>query len=124
MAAFLAAGVFIWLGIGGGRGIGDAMGNHRVARRRCRFYATVANVVERALTDSPPDSLRREFLGRSGDCNPLGGLFHPYRILGRYRDLFPKTHDDCSYMIQMQMLARGRLWMRGCRCRIFLTHSI
>jgi hypothetical protein len=27
------------------------------------------------------------------------------------RDLFPKTHDDSSYMIQMQMLARGRLWM-------------
>ena len=27
------------------------------------------------------------------------------------RDLFPKTHDDCSYVIGMQMLARGRLWM-------------
>ena len=27
------------------------------------------------------------------------------------RDLFPKTHDDSSYMIQMRMLARGRLWM-------------
>ena len=29
----------------------------------------------------------------------------------QHRDLFPKTHDDCSYMLQMQMLARGRLWM-------------
>jgi hypothetical protein len=27
------------------------------------------------------------------------------------RDLFPKTHDEGSYAIQMQMLARGRLWM-------------
>lgn len=27
------------------------------------------------------------------------------------RDLFPKTHDDCSYAIGMQMVARGRLWM-------------
>src|SRR5205085_1281309 len=27
------------------------------------------------------------------------------------RDLFPKTHDDQSYLIQMQMLAHGRLWM-------------
>lgn len=27
------------------------------------------------------------------------------------RDLFPKTHDDCSYAIQSHMLAKGRLWM-------------
>ena len=27
------------------------------------------------------------------------------------RDLFPKTHDEGSYAIQTQMLARGRLWM-------------
>lgn len=27
------------------------------------------------------------------------------------RDLFPKTHDEQSYLIQMQMLAEGRLWM-------------
>jgi hypothetical protein len=27
------------------------------------------------------------------------------------RDLIPKTEDDCSYMIGVQMLARGRLWM-------------
>lgn len=27
------------------------------------------------------------------------------------RDLFAKAHDDCSYLIQMRMLAQGRLWM-------------
>lgn len=27
------------------------------------------------------------------------------------RDLFPKTHDECSYFLQVQMLAHGRLWM-------------
>lgn len=27
------------------------------------------------------------------------------------RDLFPKTHDDQSYLLQIQMLARLRLWM-------------
>lgn len=27
------------------------------------------------------------------------------------RDLIPKTEDDCSYMIGVQMLARGHLWM-------------
>src|SRR3954467_10029879 len=27
------------------------------------------------------------------------------------RDLFPKTHDEGSYVIGLRMLARGRLWM-------------
>jgi hypothetical protein len=27
------------------------------------------------------------------------------------RDLFPKTHDEQSYLLQMRMLAGGRLWM-------------
>jgi hypothetical protein len=27
------------------------------------------------------------------------------------RDLFPKTHDESSYLLGMQMLAHGRLWM-------------
>jgi hypothetical protein len=29
------------------------------------------------------------------------------------RDLFPKTHDEGSYVIGMRMLARGRLWMEA-----------
>lgn len=31
--------------------------------------------------------------------------------LNQDRDLFAKTHDECSYMIQMRMLATGHLWM-------------
>ena len=27
------------------------------------------------------------------------------------RDLFPKTHDEGSYLLGMRMLATGRLWM-------------
>src|SRR3954471_14558589 len=27
------------------------------------------------------------------------------------RDLFPKTHDEGSYLLAAQMLAKGRLWM-------------
>jgi 4-amino-4-deoxy-L-arabinose transferase-like glycosyltransferase len=27
------------------------------------------------------------------------------------RDFFAKTHDECAYLIQTQMLARGKLWM-------------
>jgi hypothetical protein len=34
-----------------------------------------------------------------------------FTALHQDRDLFAKTHDDQSYLIQMQMLARGRLWM-------------
>lgn len=31
--------------------------------------------------------------------------------LNQDRDFFPKTHDECAYMIQTQMMAHGRLWM-------------
>lgn len=46
----------------------------------------------------------------------IGVLSAGYFILTAFkqdRDLFPKTHDDCSYAIGMQILARGRLWMPG-----------
>ena len=35
------------------------------------------------------------------------------------RDFFPKTLDDQSYVIQMQMLARGKLWMPEHPCADF-----
>jgi hypothetical protein len=31
--------------------------------------------------------------------------------LNQDRDFFAKTHDECAYLIQTQMLARGKLWM-------------
>lgn len=34
-----------------------------------------------------------------------------FTALHQDRDLFPKTHDEGSYAIQMRMLAGGRLWM-------------
>jgi hypothetical protein len=65
--------------------------------------------------------------------NKLGGLLTPRTPRGRFRtalavagvsagyfiltahlqdrDLFPKTHDEQSYLLQMHMLAAGRLWM-------------
>ena len=34
-----------------------------------------------------------------------------YTAFAQGRDLFPKTEDDCSYLIGARMMARGRLWM-------------
>jgi hypothetical protein len=41
----------------------------------------------------------------------LAGLYFLLTATLQHRDFFAKTHDDCSYLIQMRMLARGRLWM-------------
>jgi hypothetical protein len=30
---------------------------------------------------------------------------------GQHRDLFPRLHDECSYMLQARMMADGRLWL-------------
>ena len=41
----------------------------------------------------------------------LSAAYFLVTALVQDRDLFIKTHDEGSYAIQMQMLARGRLWM-------------
>ena len=41
----------------------------------------------------------------------LSAAYLLFTALHQERDLFPKTHDEGSYAIQTQMLARGRLWM-------------
>jgi hypothetical protein len=41
----------------------------------------------------------------------LAGLYFLLTATLQHRDFFAKTHDECSYLIQMRMLARGRLWM-------------
>jgi hypothetical protein len=41
----------------------------------------------------------------------LASAYFLFTALNQGRDLFPKTHDDQSYYLQMQMLAVGRLWM-------------
>ena len=41
----------------------------------------------------------------------LASAYFLFTAVNQGRDLFPKTHDDQSYYLQMQMLAEGRLWM-------------
>lgn len=112
VATLFAAGILIWIAIGGGRGIGAL----RWAIIGCAsipsLLAPVAALVQRGLDrirhPSPRAAMRAAVA--------IAILAAAYFILTAWlqdRDLFPKTHDDSSYMIQMQMLARGRLWMPG-----------
>jgi hypothetical protein len=41
----------------------------------------------------------------------LSSLYFTVSTVIHGRDLLPKSHDEHSYVIQTQMLARGRLWM-------------
>lgn len=102
-------GLLLWITIGGGRGIG--------------WIRWEIIVVAGALAPIPP--VARKIVGlldRIRDPSPravrrvailIAILSAGYFILTAFnqdRDLFPKTHDDCSYAIGIQMLARGHLW--------------
>ena len=41
----------------------------------------------------------------------VAGVFLFWTAWWQGRDFFPKTHDEQSYLLQMRMLAQGRLWM-------------
>lgn len=108
----LLLGALIWIGIGGGRGIGTA----RWIIIVCAPGLTLLPGVSDALHQSLERVRRPSTRGATLAAWALAILAAAYFILTAVlqdRDLFPKTHDDCSYLIQMQMLARGRLWMPG-----------
>src|SRR5438876_5932282 len=70
------------------------------ARRRVNF------LLERVRNPSPRAAERAALA-----ITLLSAGYFLSTALLQDRDLFPKTHDEGSYAIQMQMLARGRLWM-------------
>lgn len=41
----------------------------------------------------------------------VAALYFLLTAINQQRDFFPKTHDECSYEIQVRQLAIGRLWM-------------
>src|SRR5687768_2801185 len=43
----------------------------------------------------------------------IAGLYFIWTAHWQDRDFFPKTHDEQSYLLQMRMLMRGKLWMPG-----------
>lgn len=112
VATLLIAGILIWTGIGGGRGIGALRWGIIAGAAALAVWPAVASVVARNLDRIRHPSSR----AANRVAVAIAILAAAYFILTAVlqdRDLFPKTHDDCSYMIQMQMLARGRLWMPG-----------
>jgi hypothetical protein len=108
--ALLACGGALWVAIGNGRGMG-----------LMRWVLLAAAVAIGAL---PPVSRRvvarldriRHPTQRTIERTALlvGVLATAYFVFTAFhqdRDLFPKTHDEGSYLLGMHMLAHGRLWM-------------
>ncbi|HZL37125.1 MAG TPA: glycosyltransferase family 39 protein [Tepidisphaeraceae bacterium] len=105
-----ALGLLAWLAIGPGRGIGAVRWVLIAVAAASACIPAIANAIGRALDRIRQPS--RKAMNRAAIVIAL--IAAGYFVLTAFnqdRDLFPKTHDDCSYAIGMQMLARGRLWM-------------
>ncbi|MDB5173225.1 MAG: putative rane protein [Phycisphaerales bacterium] len=105
-----AVGVLAWLGLDTGRGIGWARWAMIGVAAAIGCLPPMARLIAAAVARVRHPSPR----ARQWTALLVGILSAAYFILTAFnqgRDLFPKTHDDCSYLIGMQMLARGRLWM-------------
>ncbi len=108
----LATGISLWLAIGTAQYVGMT---------RWRWVAVAIAALAATL---PPVRKGLEYLlDRIRHPSPrsraiaattiaiLAGCYFIYTAVAQDRDLFAKTHDECSYLIQMQMLSHGRLWM-------------
>ena len=108
--ALLIIGGMLWLAFGVGSGIGlvrwlvilAAMGIALLPPVTTRVLAAL----DRLRQPSPRTlAMATILIGAAAAC---------YFVLTAFlqdRDLFPRTHDDSSYYLGMQMLARGRPWM-------------
>lgn len=105
-------GIAAWIAIGTGRGIGIERWVLIAAAAACAAIPAVSRSIGAALRRiSAPSNW-----SASRAAIIIAIVAAGYFVLTAFnqdRDLFPKTHDDCSYVIGMQMLARGRLWMPG-----------
>lgn len=106
----MGVGLGVWLLIGSGRGIGTARWILIGLAAVGGLLPPVAGAIERALR-----ILRHPSAAARTRVTLLVGLlcavYFAATAMNQGRDLFPKTHDDCSYVIGMRMLAHGRLWM-------------
>jgi hypothetical protein len=105
-----ALGIAMWLALGPGHGIGAVRWGLIALAAATGFIPPVANVIARALDRVRQPSPRT----RQWTALIIGVVATSYFVFTAFnqdRDLFPKSNDDCSYLIGMQMLARGRLWM-------------
>ena len=104
------AGIAVCLVMGTGRGTGVVrwvlIGAAGLLAVIPPITRTIASLLDQIREPSPG---RRAHMAVT-----IGVLAAGYFVLTAFnqdRDFFPKTHDDCSYAIGMQMAARGRLWM-------------
>ncbi|HEY2586276.1 MAG TPA: hypothetical protein VGI81_10985, partial [Tepidisphaeraceae bacterium] len=109
-ACLLVAGILIWAAFGGGRGIGAMRWAIIAAATALALLPPVSRSIVRMLDRLRNPSPRQAAAAAVAIALVAAGYFILTAFL-QDRDLFAKTHDDCSYLIQMQMLARGRLWM-------------
>ena len=110
VAVLFACGLATWFVIGPGRGLGAVrwtllcfaigIGAIPAVRRR------VCTVLDRVRNPSPRAVERIALL-----VGVLATAYFVFTAFHQDRDLFPKTHDEGSYLLGMQMLARGKLWM-------------
>ena len=110
MIALLACGAALWFAIGSGKGMGPvrwillaaavAVGVLPPVRRR------VCAVLDRVRHPSQAAMERTALL-----VGVLATVYFTFTAFHQDRDLFPKTHDEGSYLLGVRMLAAGRLWI-------------
>jgi hypothetical protein len=110
LIALLACGAVLWFVIGSGKGMGPvrwlllaaAVGAGVVPPVRRR----VCGVLDRVRHPSQAAAERTALL-----VGVLATAYFTFTAFHQDRDLFPKTHDEGSYLLGVRMLAAGRLWM-------------
>lgn len=110
IAVFGCAGLALWIVVGSGRGIGWPRWTLLVCLTALGTVPPIARAIDRRLAPLRNPSgrnLRRTTLGVA----LASALYFVVTAILQNRDLFPKTHDDCSYAIGIQILSRFRLWM-------------
>ncbi|HZK80341.1 MAG TPA: glycosyltransferase family 39 protein [Humisphaera sp.] len=108
--ALAAFGGLIWVWLGTGRGIGFERWVIILTAAVVGFLPPIARGIERLLAPLSRPS-QRSLNWTTFVIGVLSAAYFVSTAFNQGRDLFPKTHDDCSYAIGMQILARGRLWM-------------
>jgi hypothetical protein len=108
--ALLIIGVLIWVLLGEGRGMGVLRWGIILGVGALVFITPAASNLGRVsawLNAATP--------ARRGRMTFLVGIVSlAYFIVTAFlqqRDLFPKTHDECSYAIGAHIIASGHLWM-------------
>jgi hypothetical protein len=105
----LLVGIAIWLGLGLGWGIGLSRWIVIVAAALLALLPPVSRglcaLLDRIRRPSPRSIQLATVLIAIG----AAAYFILTAIL-QNRDLFPKTHDECSYYLGAQLLSRGKLW--------------